>query len=823
MMTISSRNGFPEDARGAAELYLAKGLAPIPLPPRSKDPGYTGWPTLRLDLACMDQHFPVGQDRNVGILNGEPSNNLHDVDLDCPEALATAPLLLPATGWKFGRKSTPRSHWIYKTDVPLDKAHQDYTDLDGTILVELRGTGGQTVYPPSIHKDTGERITWEQFGEPGQIKLADLQGAVGQLAAAALLARHWPAKGSRDAAAMALSGGLLRCGCNEAQVSQFVHAVAVAAGDEEARMRAGKAIPTDRKQVDGRQTTGWPTLEELIGEPGKEVVRRVRDWLGMAGGKTSAGERWSDPVPLSDIPEVPDFPLDVFPEALGTFVREVAAALPCPRDYVAVPALVLAGSAIGASRAVAIKSSHVQRGIVYASVIGPPGSAKTPAQETVVDPVHEVEEQLHAAWEEAMGQYEAAREEYEEAKKQQRYEAAKKQQGKGNRKERAKKDIEPLEKPQPPVLTRLTVNDATTEVLGPILKENPRGVVMVKDELTAFVQAMNQYREGGKGADQQFWLSAWSGSTVTVDRQKTHHLGPLRVRHPFISVIGGLVPDKLPTLRGDKPRQRVEVDGFIDRFLLSYPPEPEVAAENWMEVPETTLQGWRTLLAKLRSLAMVPVQKDERIVAWRPFVVRLTSTGREAWQRFTQAHAEERNSADFPPHLKGPWSKLRGYCARLALIVHFLRWAAGEVQDEDVDCESMERAARLVAYFKAHARKVYAVMDADPRTATARRLLRWIIEGCLRQFTRRDAYRAMRGIYKSVDEVDPILDLLGKHGYIRAVASAADNRPGRKASPAFEAHPSLFSADSALRDSGHSVHSVHDTEEEEEVWEEDVP
>ena len=55
-----------------------------------------------------------------------------------------------------------------------------------------------------------------------------------------------------------------------------------------------------------------------------------------------------------------------------------------------------------------------------------------------------------------------------------------------------------------------------------------------------------------------------------------------------------------------------------------------------------------------------------------------------------------RYSRRFEPHLVGPWSKLRGYCPRLALIIHFLRWACGEVEGDtsDVDGESMARAAK---------------------------------------------------------------------------------------------------------------------------------
>src|SRR5262249_48786481 len=159
--------------------------------------------------------------------------NALDVDLDCGEALLAAPVLLPPTGWVFGRKSAPRSHWIYRADRPLEAAQEKFSDLDGTVLVELRGTGGLTVYPPSTHKDTGERIAWAKFTDPADVTLTELRRAVRQLAAVALLARHWPAKGTRQDAFLALVGGLLRAGWPQNRAERFVEALAVATRDDE--------------------------------------------------------------------------------------------------------------------------------------------------------------------------------------------------------------------------------------------------------------------------------------------------------------------------------------------------------------------------------------------------------------------------------------------------------------------------------------------------------------------------------------------------------------------------------------------------------------
>jgi hypothetical protein len=305
MVTVTKQpengNGFPTDLRAAATLYLERfGVLSIPLYPKSKKPIGEHWQEQRPGLDDLAELFPQGQARNLGSLLGEPSKNLLDVDLDCPEAIRAAPNLLPCTGWRFGRRSAPISHWVFRTERSL-RIEQFY-DVDSSKLLELRGTGHQTVFPPSLHADTGEEIAWETFTEPAQLLLDDLQRSVRCLAAAVLLARHWPRKGSRDKAAMALTGALVRAGWDEETVSHFVETVAVAAGDEEARVRAGKAVPTSRKQAKGEETTGWPTLIDLLGDSGEDVVERVQEWLDLAETVPTelplpAESPWPSPLP----------------------------------------------------------------------------------------------------------------------------------------------------------------------------------------------------------------------------------------------------------------------------------------------------------------------------------------------------------------------------------------------------------------------------------------------------------------------------------------------------------------------------------------------
>ena len=116
---------------------------------------------------------------------GEPSGWLVDVDLDCPEAIALADEYLPPTHSITGRPSALRSHrWYIAVGAKTEK-HTDPTN--GSMIVELRSTGAQTVVGPSIHP-SGE-LYETLSGEPAVVPAPMLAACVRALAEASLAKR----------------------------------------------------------------------------------------------------------------------------------------------------------------------------------------------------------------------------------------------------------------------------------------------------------------------------------------------------------------------------------------------------------------------------------------------------------------------------------------------------------------------------------------------------------------------------------------------------------------------------------------------------------
>lgn len=263
--------------------YHRRGWVPVPIANRDKKPTRTEWQHRTLQTPL--ENFEEGN--NLGIVLGEPSGGLVDIDIDCAEGLVAAPHLLPNTGLKFGRASKRNSHWVYVVDDCGDTTRLRF---QGETFAEYRATGGQTVFPPSIHA-SGEAIEFSSDGEPARISRNELLLAVRRLAACSLLARHWK-DGMRHDAVLALSGWLLRAGYDIDEVHTLIRAICAAAQDDQLSVHMRAVDSTAARISSGKAATGLPVLSTLVGE---DVAGQISDWLEVRNHHASLGHNGSPP------------------------------------------------------------------------------------------------------------------------------------------------------------------------------------------------------------------------------------------------------------------------------------------------------------------------------------------------------------------------------------------------------------------------------------------------------------------------------------------------------------------------------------------------
>jgi putative DNA primase/helicase len=122
------------------------------------------------------------------------------------------------------------------------------------------------------------------------------------------------------------------------------------------------------------------------------------------------------------------------------------------------------------------------------------------------------------------------------------------------------------QKPKPS-RRRLIANNPTHEALHSILSENPVGVLLVRDELSGFLAALDR---PGREGERQFFLETWPGDVpFTIDRIER---GTTRAPALCLSIVGGIQPGRLRQYLVDALKGGSGDDGLFQRFqLITWP------------------------------------------------------------------------------------------------------------------------------------------------------------------------------------------------------------------------------------------------------------
>ena len=503
----------------------------------------------------------------------------------------------------------------------------------------------------------------------------------------------------------------------------------------------------------------------------------ARELVQQGYGATQADQHeWLEPHEIrTELLPVPELPPDVIPAPFRDWLTDIAYRMQCPLDFLATAAIVMVGSVIGA--ACGIRPKRRDDWIVipnlWGAAVGRPGIVlKSPSLNEAMKPLSTMEAQAKKEFDLAARAHEA-----EEAMSKAEREALKeemKKAAKGTSKisaEDLKRRYAQTVEPGGPTWRRFKTNDATIEKMSELLAENPRGILLFRDELTGLLQSWDK---DGRETDRAFYLEAWNG----YGDNHSDRIGRGTVYTPnlCVSIFGSIQPARLVSclyraLKGN------DNDGLIQRLqLLVYPDEPKNS-----KVIDERPDGQ----ARDRAYIVIERLVEMDFTAWGASP---DEEGKTPYMRFDGAAQElffewlselyGKLQMDDEPVMTEHLSKYRSLMPSLALIFHLIEIADG-VAPGPVCLACAERAAAMCSYLEAHARRVYGLVGSRSGQATAN-LAAKIREGALMDgFTVRDIYRKEWSLLDSRDSALAACEDLVEAGWLREIVTepAAGQKP----------------------------------------------
>jgi Protein of unknown function (DUF3987) len=273
------------------------------------------------------------------------------------------------------------------------------------------------------------------------------------------------------------------------------------------------------------------------------------------------------------------------------------------------------------------------------------------------------------------------------------------------------------EAPRKPPRPRVVTMDTSTEELQRLLADNARGLLQARDELAGWLGSFDRY--GGNGADRQFYLECWNGDAYVSDRVKFDGV-PLRIEHASLSIIGGIVPDRLREALAEAD------DGLPARFFFIWPELVPIAplCERGAADAAERRRKLQTAAARLHALKMGTDYHG------RPTPTTWPLEGIAAGL-FDEQRQEAMQRARVASGLAGGWhGKNPGRLLRLALVFEYLGWAALDderPEPESVSVDATVRAGGFVDYAEAVFERAIAGLAVTRAQADAAQIARHVL------------------------------------------------------------------------------------------------
>lgn len=344
--------------------------------------------------------------------------------------------------------------------------------------------------------------------------------------------------------------------------------------------------------------------------------------------------------------------------------------------------------------------------------------------------------------------------------------------------------------PEEPIQRRFMTQDATVEMVAELLRDNPQGLLIFRDEFSGFLKNLEK---PGREGDRAFYLESWNGTgSFSVDRIGR---GSFSVPALCTSLLGSIQPGPLGAYVRGAMEGGEKADGLLQRFQITVWPDVLPEWENIDRYPDTEAKNRAfEVFEKLDALKPedfdATAEEGEEIPA-----VRFSAEAQkvfDAWRKELEALLR---SGTLAPPLEAHLAKHRSLMPSLALLFELMEFVDesddGREEGGTVGRDSALRAASWCRYLESHARRLYAAAEA-PELSGARTLLARIRSGDVPDgSTAREVYRGRHWAgLATPEEVNAALDVLAAHGWVRVEQISTGGRPSKK----IRLHPSLRKA-----------------------------
>jgi hypothetical protein len=503
-----------------------------------------------------------------------------------------------------------------------------------------------------------------------------------------------------------------------------------------------------------------------------------------------ANEEWEDPVPLPEgLPPVNSLDPAMLPEPLRGWIMDVSERMQIPPDFAAAGAVVVAGSLIG--RRLGIRPKRQDDWLVvpnlWGAVVGRPSLMKSPALAEVMKPLGRLVAEAYEDYQEAKLAYEMdvmVAEATKSALKDELKRAAKEVARSGDRSklDEIARRGQDSEIPEEPLLRRYKTEDATVEKISEILLENPRGILVHRDELSGWLRNLDKQ---GREGDRSFYLEAWNG-TGSFDFDRIGR-GSLHIPALCLSILGSIQPGPLSTYIYQATQGEKGDDGLLQRFQLLVWPDPPASWRNvdrWpdVEAKNRAYEVFRRLDTLNPENFGAGGEDEDGIPA-----VRFTDEAQEVFDRWRDELEDKLRTAELPPALESHLAKYRSLMPSLALIFHLIEYVDGTAEGGAVGLRAALQAAAWCEYLESHAARLYASAE-NPAMEGARALLDRIRkEDVSDGDSTRSVYRRHWAKLSTPEEVSGACTVLEEFGWLRVEVVKTSGRSTTR----LRLHPTL--------------------------------